>query len=117
MSIDAHLKDLVENFDEILGSTEALKGEDFVTAVMAHFDASQIVEIISALVSIADDEHKEFAEALAKMGLHVLTSLVAKASGDLEPEQLKEARKMGDSLIARRDQLKAVLKKELGSDD
>lgn len=117
MSIDAHLKDLVDNFDEILGSTEAVKGEDFVIAVMAHFDASQIVEIIAKLVTLAKDEHQVFAEALAKMGLHVLGSLVAKASGDLEPEQLDEARKMGDSLIRRRDELKAVLKKELGSDD
>lgn len=81
--IKKHLENLAENLDEILSSTAALKGEKFADGIAIAFECTQIIEISARLAAVAQEEHKEYASALAESQMNILASIAAKACSDL----------------------------------
>ncbi len=108
-----HLENLAENFDEILTSTAAVKGDAFAQAASVGFEGAQLMELIGRLASLSDERHAEYAKSLMDSGMEILSNIVAKACGDLDEEQFNEAMAMGHSMYKRRNQTMDAIRKEL----
>ena len=111
-----HLHDLAENFDEILSSTAAVKGEPFAQAVSVAFEGVQLIELFGRLAAMAQEQHKEYAETLEESGKEILSSIVAKACQDLNEAEFGEALVMGHSMYKRRNAVVETIRKEMRED-
>lgn len=112
-----HLNDLAENFDEILSSTAAVKGEPFAKAVSVSFEGVQLIELLGRLSHMVHEAHKECAESLMESGKEILASIVAKACEDLDEDQFNEAMSMGHGMYKRRNATVEAIRKQMLEDD
>lgn len=113
--IRRELKTLSDNFNEILSSTAAVKGELFANTVAVNFECAQLIEAVGGLVILARKTDAQRADELYEMVKHVLSSIATKACGDLEDAQLEEAIRLSKTLYDRRRQ--AVVKIQQGMRD
>lgn len=112
-----HLHDLAENFDEILTSTAAVKGDAFAKAVSVAFEGVQMIELLGRMSFLAEEAHKEYATQLMESGKEILSSIVAKACEELDDGQFSEAMTMGHSMYRRRNSVVETIRKEMREDD
>lgn len=110
-----HLHDLAENFDEILTSTAAVKGEAFAKAVSVAFEGVQLIELLGRLSFLAEEANKEYAAQLMESGKEILASVVAKACEELDEGQFNEAMTMGHGMYKRRNDVAEKIRKEMGA--
>lgn len=108
-----HLHDLAENFDEILTSTAAVKGEPFAQAVSVAFEGVQLIELFGRMASMAQDQYKEYADQLEESGKQILSSVVAKACAELSETEFQEAMVMGHGMYKRRLDTMEAIKKQM----
>ena len=101
--IKSELKSLGDNINEVLSSTEALKGEAFAKAVSVNFECAQLIELIGRLVILAKEADEEMAAAAFEAAKNILASIACKATEELEEDQLEEAMKMAYTLYQRRN--------------
>lgn len=111
-----HLHDLAENFDEILTSTAAVKGDAFAKAVSVSFEGVQLIELLGRMSFLAEEAHKEYAMTLMESGKEILASVVAKACEELDEAQFNEAMTMGHSMYKRRNAVVETIRKEMRED-
>jgi hypothetical protein len=104
---------LGENFQEILSSTEAVKGEAFANAVAVSFESAQLMEAIACIFAMIPEHDRERAGPLMEAVKHILSSICVKASGDLSDSDLEEAIDMADKLNDRRRQTAKRIQQEL----
>lgn len=101
-SIKRELELLGQNFNEILSSTAAVKGEAFANAVAINFECAQLIEAIGGLVIIVRKVDAERAEGLYEIFKCVLASIASKGCDTLEDGQLEEAVLLSKTLYERR---------------
>ena len=111
-----HLHDLAENFDEILTSTAAVKGEPFAQAVSVAFEGVQLIELVGRMSAMAQEQYKDYAKQLEESAKEILASVVAKACADLDEPAFQEAMVMGHSMYKRRLDTMEAIKKQMRDD-
>jgi hypothetical protein len=97
--------ELTKDLDDVLGNLEAVRGKHFANAVAGYFESRQMIEIMSMLCGMAPEEHAAQANAMAKAGVAILSSITRKAFIDMTEADLAEVMKTGDSLLERRARL------------
>lgn len=117
MDIKKEIENLSASFDEVLSSAEAVKGEAFVYAVMTHFEAAQIVEIIGKLAELTPKEHHAFTKSIGEAAIHLMAELTCKACRGLSEADYEEAMKLGRTLLKRKNALGEVLSREARNGD
>lgn len=110
------MQELADNFDEILTSTAAVKGEAFAKAVSVSFEGVQLIELLNRMSTLAQEAHKEYAEVLVESGKEILASVVAKACEDLDEVHFNEAMTMGYTMYKRRNATVEAIRKEMRED-
>lgn len=115
-SIKKEIELLGENFNEVLSSTEAVKGEAFTNAVAVNFECCQLVEAIGGLVVMARKVDAEHADTLFDMSRQILVSIAVKACGDISDDSVEEAMALAQTLNDRRLQAAKKIQQELDND-
>ena len=110
------MQELADNFDEILTSTAAVKGEAFAKAASISFESVQLIELLGRLADLTQEAHKEYAEVLLDSGKTILASVVSKACEDLEEAQFNEAMTMGYTMYKRRNATVDAIRRDLRED-
>lgn len=102
-------ENLGSSIEEILDNALAIKGEHFTNVVGTVFNLHQLIEIIAQLSS-SSTLGKEYAEAIARMGVSLVSSVSAFAVDTIESEELAQE---AFNLAMRLDEMRGALNTEL----
>lgn len=111
--IDRHIKTATENFNEILESSVAVKGDTFGLAISLAFESAQVIEMMARMMSLVPSEEKDHALALVDSAQEILGSMVVKSCSGIEEAHFQEALDMASVLMRHREAAMESIRKEI----
>lgn len=105
MSTQEKIKEQIDGLgsdvNEILSSTEAVRGPEVAQAVAMAFECRQLLEIMARLADMASEDNKVYAQTVVVSGVNIVSSMATKGMRIKEGD-LDEVMSLADQLYDRR---------------
>ena len=107
LSNEQMVEQMVDQVQEMVEASQAVRGEAFTRAVTALFHQLQLVWVVAALESLAHEDNRAEAAALVQALLGMVSSTMSALTVNLSPADKAEARNLAEQMHKRQVSLAA----------